>query len=81
MDRTGQRCLRLRGAAEVSRCRSRVALQPKIVLAAGGRAQEVWRNGMHRRVWLLLLDQARGDRRCFLMTLKQPPLIHPTLPF
>ncbi len=63
------------------RCRARRALKPKIVLSPCGAAQEVWRNGLHRRSWLILLAQSRGDRRCFLMTLKRPPLVCPTPPF
>ncbi len=46
-----------------------------------GTGREVWRNGMHRRRWMLLTEQVRGDRRCFLTTLKQPPLVSPIRPF
>ena len=69
-------------AAEVRRCRERRRLQPKIAWAVPcGAGREVWRNGLHRRRWLLLTAQVQGDRRCFLMTLKRPPLVAPTFPF
>jgi len=82
LDDGGGRCWRMRTAAEVRRCRERQRLQPKIAtfhVCSPGR--EVWRNGMHRRVWFVLAEQVRGDRRCFLTTLKRPPLVSPTPPF
>jgi hypothetical protein len=82
LDQAGDRCLRMRGAAELRRCRERQRLRPKLVtIVTCGTGQAVWRNGMHRRRWLLLTEQARGDRRCFLMTLRRPPLVSPVRPF
>jgi hypothetical protein len=82
VDDGGGRCWRMRSAAEIRRCRERQKLQPKIVaLAVCCPGREVWRNGMHRRRWTVLVAQLRGDRRCFLTTLKRPPLVPPTLPF
>jgi hypothetical protein len=82
LDAQGCRCWRMRSPAEVRRCRERVRLQPKIVWVIACRpGREVWRNGLHRRTWAVLADQVRGDRRCFLTTLKRPPLVSPTRPF
>ena len=82
LDEAGDRRVRLRGAAELRRYRERQRLQPRIVIVvACGTGQAVWRNGMHRRRWLVLTEQARGDRRCFLMTLKRAPLVSPVRPF
>ena len=82
LDQQGQRHMRLRSAVEVRRARERKRLHPVIVFVVTcGTGQAVWRNGMHRRRWLLLTEQARGDRRCFLMTLRRPPLVSPMKPF
>lgn len=82
LDQAGDRRLRLRSVAELRRYRERQRLQPKImVVVACAMGQPVWRNGMHRRRWLLLTEQSRGDRRCFLMTLSRPPLVPPVRPF
>jgi len=82
LDAQGHRCWRMRTAAEVRRCREWQHLQPKIAaLPACGPGREIWRNAMHRRRWVLLAAQSRGDRRCFLTTLKHPPLVSPTPPF
>jgi hypothetical protein len=70
-------CWRMRTVAEVRRCRERKALMPKI--PSPGR--ELWRNGLHRRRWIVLSLQFRADRRCFLTTLKRRPLVPPTVPF
>ncbi len=81
-DHTGHRYTRLRGAAEVRRALLRRRLHPDIVLIVTcGVAQPRWRNGFQRRHFLLLTEQARGDRRCFLMTLRRPALIPPIRPF
>lgn len=82
LDEAGDRRVRLRSAAELRRYRERQRLQPKVVIVvACGTGQPVWRNGMHRRRWLVLMEQSRGDRRCFLMTLRRKPLISPVRPF
>ena len=82
LDAQGHRCWRMRSPAEVRRCRERVRLQPKIAwVVACGPGREVWRNGLHRKRWMLLAAQVRGDRRCFLTTLKRPPLVSPNPPF
>ena len=62
-------------------CGERQRLCPVIVVVACGAAQPRWRNGLQRRRWLLLTEQVRGDRRCFLMTLRRPPLVSPISPF
>jgi hypothetical protein len=82
LDDGGGRCWRMRTAAEVRRCRERQRLQPRIaMLQVCGPGREIWRNGLHYRRWVLLAAQFRGDRRCFLTTLKRPPLVSPILPF
>jgi hypothetical protein len=77
MDHTGHRHIRLRDPSEMRRARERRQLHPVIILAAGGGTQPRWRNGMQRRRWLLLTEESRGDRRCFLMTLSRRPLVPP----
>lgn len=77
LDRTGHRHLRLRGPAEMRRVRERRLLHPVVVVVAVRALQPRWRNGMQRRRWLLLTEQVRGDRRCFLMTMPRPPLVPP----
>ncbi len=82
LDHTGHRHVRLRGVAELRRAKERQRMQPKVVLVVAplpGRA--VWRNGLHQRRWLALVEQSRGDRRCFLMTLKRAPFVVPLRPF
>lgn len=82
LDEAGDRRVRLRSAAELRRYRERQRLQPRVVIVvACAPGQAVWRNGMHRRRWLVLMEQARGDRRCFLMTLRRKPLVSPVPPF
>lgn len=81
MDHTGHRHVRRRDQAEVRRARERQRLFPVVVVVASGAAQPRWRNGLQRRRWLLLTEQVRGDRRCFLMTLCRPPLVRPIAPF
>lgn len=80
-DHTGHRHLRLRDPAEMRRARERRLLQPVVVVAITGGMQPRWRNGMQRRRWLMLTEECRGDRRCFLMTLPRRPLVPPVLPF
>lgn len=82
LDCHGQRHQRMRNVAEMQRAREGQRLRPKLVFVATCAAgQQVWRNGLHRRRWLLLRAQLCGDRRCFLMTLRRPPLVTPILPF
>lgn len=80
-DRHGERHIRLRDAAEIRRARERRMLHPVIVLIPCGGSQPRWRNGLQRRRWMLLTEQVRGDRRCFLMTLRHAPLMPPVRPF
>lgn len=78
LDHTGERHVRQKSAAESRRAAERHRLQPKLVLlVATSPGRAVWRNGLHRRRWLVLLAQTQGDRRCFLMTLKRAPLVVP----
>ena len=81
MDHTGHRHVRLRDPAEMRRTRERRLLQPVIIVVAAGGMQPRWRNGMQRRRWLLLTEESRGDRRCFLMTLSCRALVPPVRPF
>ena len=81
LDHTGHRHVRLRDCAELRRVRERSRLYPVVVVVAVGGRQPRWRNGLQRRRWLLLTEQVRGDRRCFLMTLRRPPLVPPVRPF
>ena len=80
-DDGGHRHVRRRGAAEVRRAVERKRLQPEVVIVACGFGQVRWRNGMQRRRFMALSEQVRGDRCCFLMTLRRPPLIRPVRPF
>ena len=80
LDVTGQRCERMKSASEIRRCRQQQRLLPRIVIVSLGCGQEVWRNGMHKRNWQALAMQVRADRRCFLTTLRRPPLIPPIPP-
>ncbi len=81
LDHAGDRHRRLRDGAECRRARERHLLHPVVVLVASGAQQPRWRNGLQRRRWMLLTEQIRGDRRCFQMTLRRPPLISPIIPF
>ena len=82
LDREGCRHLRLRSTTEVRRARELRLLCPVVIVAGSCHTgQSHWRNGLHRRRWLLITDQVRGDRRCFLMTLRRPPLVPPLRPF
>ncbi len=82
LDHSGHRHVRLRGAAEVRRALLRRRLHPEILVVLACRIlQPRWRNGLQRRHFLLLTEQVRGDLRCFLMTLRRPPLIPPVRPF
>ncbi len=81
-DRHGHRHLRQRSTSEVRRAREMRLLFPVVIVAGSCHAgQTRWRNGLHRRRWLIVTDQVRGDRRCFLMTLQRPPLVPPMRPF
>ena len=77
LDHTGHRHRRLRDVAELRRLHERRLLHPVVILVANGASQPRWRNGLQRRRWLILTEQVRGDRRCFLMTLARPALIPP----
>ena len=81
LDHTGHRHRRLRDSAEIRRAREQRLLHPIMVVVACGATQPRWRNGLQRRRWLILSQQVRGDRRCFLMTLRLPPLVSPIIPF
>ena len=81
LDQTGHRHVRLRATAEMRRTRERRSLHPVVIIVAVGAMQPRWRNGLQRRRWLLLTEQVRGDRRCFLMTLRRPPLVPPVTLF
>ncbi|HYZ64260.1 MAG TPA: hypothetical protein VE650_17555 [Acetobacteraceae bacterium] len=82
IDADGGRCCRMRSAAEARRCREQRRLMPKLVwMVPCGVGREIWRNGLHRRRWIVLCEQVRGDRRCFLTTMKRPPLVPPIEPF
>lgn len=77
IDVTGHRCVRMKSVSEVRRCCQQKRLFPRIVWAASGAGQGVWRNGLHKRNWLAVCAEIRGDRRCFLTTLDRPPLVPP----
>ena len=81
LDHTGHRHRRLRDGAEIRRVHEQRRLHPVVIIVACGGLQPRWRNGLQRRRWMLLTSQVRGDRRCFLMTLRRPPLISPIIPF
>ena len=82
LDQSGHRHLRLRGTCEVRRAALRRRLHPEVLVVLPCRAvQPRWRNGMQRRHFMLLSEQVRGDRCCFLMTLRRPPLVPPMRPF
>ncbi len=80
LDHTGHRHVRLRDPAEMRRVRERRQLHPVVIVAVAG-VQPRWRNGLQRRRWLILTEATRGDRRCFLMTLRRRPLVPPVMPF
>ena len=80
LDVAGQRCARMKSASEIRRCRQQHRLFPRIVWLSVRCSQEVWRNGMHKRSWQAVTLQVRADRRCFLTTLRRPPLVPPIPP-
>ena len=82
LDALGRRHWRMRPVAAVRRCRLQLVLLPKVACTDRcGPGREVWRNGFQQRRWLVIADQVRSDRRCFLTTLPLPALVSPIAPF
>lgn len=79
LDVTGRRHWRMKPFAAALRCQRQRGLLP-VVICTTSIAQTRWRNGWHRRAWLLTAFAVRADRRDFLGTLPRRPLLPLVVP-